>query len=331
MWHVISNNRVTMEFASCSGSNTSTFLSFIGIFALTLWSYDTFKSLFGIVWGFCKQFFNEENFAVRYGQWAVISGGSDGIGRQYARFFARKGLNIVIIALPDEKLERTAEEIELTFRVQVRRIPADFFRGFELNDYLKQELHDLDVGILVNNVGMVHTDPAYFDTNTLKMHQQIINVNINAAVMLSHIILPRMKQNHRGLVINIASMAGQVPMPFFLMYSATKAFVTNFSVALQQELSVFGVECQTVTPCFVATNLTERLSLYAIVRLISADVETFGKFATMTVGKTVRTTGYWVHGLTVTALKFFPTELVTKPLLVLGKTIVERKMKISTH
>ncbi|XP_058818547.1 hydroxysteroid dehydrogenase-like protein 1 [Topomyia yanbarensis] len=300
-----------MELA-CLVESLTSILTVIGFYALTKWIYETFKSPIGILWGLTTQYICDVKFTKRYGQWAVISGGSDGIGRQYARFFARKGLNIVIIALPDEKLKQTAEEIESTFHVQVKRISADFSKGFELNASLKKELDDLDIGVLVNNVGTAFKTPAYFDTCTLSQHQLTVNVNINAAVMLSHIILPRMKQRRRGLVINLASITALFPLPTALMYGATKAFMASFSNALREELAGFGIECQTVTPSFVATRLTEEFRAGWFGRIISTELETFGSFLTMTVGKTALTSGYWLHGLQVTGTKLIPSELAAK-------------------
>ncbi|XP_058820893.1 17-beta-hydroxysteroid dehydrogenase type 3-like [Topomyia yanbarensis] len=313
-----------MELACFVQSLTLT-LTVIGIYALTVWIYETFKSPIGILWGLSKQCICDVNFTERYGQWAVISGGSDGIGRQYARFFARKGLNIVIIALPDEILKQTAEEIESTFHVQVKQISADFSKGFELSDYLKNELDDLDVGVLVNNVGVANTLPVYYETCALSLYQRMVNVNINAAVILSHIILQRMKQRRRGLLINIASVAGLRPLPLGLMYSATKAFMASFSNALREELADFGIECQTVTPYFVATSMTEELRVDRFLRIISSDVETYGKFLTMIVGKTAQTTGYWLHGLTLTAINLLPADLTIKVAFEAAKSWIKKK------
>ncbi|XP_065078419.1 very-long-chain 3-oxoacyl-CoA reductase-like [Ochlerotatus camptorhynchus] len=304
-------------------------LSAVGICALVLWSYDTFKSLVGICWGLCKQQWTVGcDYVQRYGKWAVITGGSDGIGRQYAMFFARQGLNIVIIAMPDEKLAKTVQEIEEKFKVQVRSIPVDFSKAYEVYNYLKEKIADLEIGVLVNNVGTGQCYATYFEADSIDGHQRVVNVNINAVVMMSHIVLPQMKQRLRGLVINISSAFGLTPVPTVLIYGASKAFMLSFSLAMREELRPFGVECQTVTPYFVKTTLTGQFAMTKLGWLVCANLESFTKFLTMTIGKTAQTTGYWVHGWHVTIVKLLPTDLVCRMYHLLGKfRINENKLK----
>lgn len=140
---------------------------------------------------------------------------------------------------------------------------------------------------------------ANFDSFPLEQHHQLINVNVIAGVVLSHIALPGMKQRGRGLVVNVSSVFGLTAVPTVLMYGATKAFVYSFSEALREELKPFGVECQTVTPHFVATTLTDTFSRTVLGRVICVKVENYGRFLTMTLGKTPQTTGYWAHALLV--------------------------------
>lgn len=150
----------------------------------------------------------------------------------------------------------------------------------------------------MNNVGITH-DKAYFETIAIESYERFVNVNINAAVMMSRIVLPQMKQRGRGLVINISSAFGLIPVPICLMYGASKAFMLSFSDAMREELRPFGVECQTVTPLFVRTSLTEDFATTTLGALVCANLDSFGKFLTMTIGKSTRTTGYWMHGIMV--------------------------------
>nr|XP_029719820.1 hydroxysteroid dehydrogenase-like protein 1 [Aedes albopictus] len=286
-------------------------LSYFGAVALLLWSYDTFKSLVELCWGLWKERTEGVDFVRRYGKWAVITGGSQGIGQQYARFFARKGLNVAIIALADESLEQTTKEIRVKYGVQVKPIPMDFAKGFENLKFIEEKLSGMEIGVLVNNVG-IFQEVTYFDSITIESHQRVVNININAAIIMSRIVLPQMKQRGRGLVINMSSAYGLQPMPMTLMYGASKAFMLSFGQAMQEELRPFGVECQTVTPCFVRTQLTEEFGNTMLTRLIYTNVDCFGKFLTMTVGKTKRTTGYWMHALMVTGFKLIPADVESR-------------------
>ncbi|XP_001650279.2 hydroxysteroid dehydrogenase-like protein 1 [Aedes aegypti] len=286
-------------------------LSLIGIAALLLWSYGTFKSLFELCWGLWKQRSEGVDYVRRYGKWAVITGGSNGIGLQYARFFAQKGLNVAIIAINDEQLEQTSKEIQQQYGVQVKKIPIDFSEGFGVYKLIEEKLINMEIGVLVNNVGITH-DKAYFETIEIESYERFVNVNINAAVMMSRIVLPQMKQRGRGLVINISSAFGLTPVPICLMYGASKAFMLSFSDAMREELRPFGVECQTVTPLFVRTSLTEDFARTTLGALVCANLDSFGKFLTMTIGKSTRTTGYWMHGIMLTASNLIPRDILCR-------------------
>lgn len=246
----------------------------------------------------------------------VITGGSDGIGRQYSLFLAERGFKIVIVAMQDDKLVAIKQELESKFQAEVRAFPVDFSKGFEVKDQIEKRISNLDIGILgkcledfvlfkaktlhsVNNVGIGTRFGAYFDSFPLELHRNLINVNIAATVMMSYITLPGMKRRGRGLLINISSVSGLAPVPTVTAYGASKAFIYSFSEALRLELAPFGVEVQTVTPNIVATCMTECFSFGSFGRILSVPVDTFGKFLTMTVGKTGLTTGHWKHGIAV--------------------------------
>ncbi|XP_062552963.1 very-long-chain 3-oxoacyl-CoA reductase-like [Armigeres subalbatus] len=285
-------------------------LTLVGIYALLMWSYDTFKSLLELCWNLWKERTEGIDYVRRYGKWAVVTGGSDGIGRQYAAFFASKGLNVAVLALADMKLEQVAKEIQEKYGVEVKKIAVDFSKGFQEYRLIEEKLADIEIGVLVNNVGTAQ-DPAYFDTIECETHERLVNININAAVMMSRIVLPQMKRRHRGLVINMSSALGIHPVPAVLMYAASKAFVLSFSQALREELRPFGVECQTVTPFFVKTTLAKDF-LRTKLAFLSVDVDRYGKCLTTMIGRTARTSGYWQHALEITFAKLAPTDVLCR-------------------
>ncbi|XP_062552964.1 very-long-chain 3-oxoacyl-CoA reductase-like [Armigeres subalbatus] len=285
-------------------------LSLVGIYALLMWSYDTFKSLFELCWNLWKERTEGVDYVLRYGKWAVVTGGSDGIGRQYSTFFASQGLNVAVLALPDIKLEQVTKEIQEKYGVEVRKIAVDFSKGFQMYSFIEENLADMEIGILVNNVGTAH-DPAYIDTIDCESHERLVNVNINGAVMMSRIVLPQMKRRHRGLVINISSGLAFFPVPAVLMYAASKAFMLSFSQALHEELRPFGVECQTVTPCYVKTVLSKDVTR-TFLAFTGVDVDNYGKFLTKTIGRVACTAGYWVHSIMITFGKLFPSDVLCR-------------------
>lgn len=98
----------------------------------------------------------------RYGPWAVVTGGTDGIGRQYARQLAKRGLNIILISRNAEKLRATAQELEVDFRVRTHVIVADLSEGRHIYPEIARQLQGKEIGILVNNAGVMYDSPSLF-------------------------------------------------------------------------------------------------------------------------------------------------------------------------
>ncbi|KAM9312170.1 17-beta-hydroxysteroid dehydrogenase type 3-like [Gastrophryne carolinensis] len=123
---------------------------------LTL-SYLIIKQLYKLLRVFCVHILSRvwRTDLRKYGEWAVITGATDGIGKGYARELARRGFHIVLLSRTLEKLQRVAKEIEQESGRKVKIIQADFTGGCEIYPKIEEGLKDLDIGILVNNVGML--------------------------------------------------------------------------------------------------------------------------------------------------------------------------------
>ncbi|KAM3927533.1 17-beta-hydroxysteroid dehydrogenase type 3-like [Leptodactylus fuscus] len=230
----------------------------------------------------------------KYGRWAVVTGATAGIGKAYALELAKRGLDIVLISRTLEKLKRVAAEIEKASGRKIKYIQADFTNGSNIYHTIQEELKGLEIGVLVNNVGMQITEvPSKFlDTPDLKkMVESIINCNIMSAVQMTRIVLSQMVQRKKGLIINISSVAGQRIMPLGLMYSASKVFVDYFSRGLDLEYRSKGITVQCVMPLLVSTDMTYNMNTNILVK--SADA--FACEALNTVEYTERTNGCLSH------------------------------------
>ncbi|XP_017850856.1 very-long-chain 3-oxoacyl-CoA reductase isoform X2 [Drosophila busckii] len=194
------------------------------------------------------------------GKWAVVTGSTDGIGKAYARQLARKGLNLVLISRSLEKLTLVAKEIRDEFSVEVRIIDVDFTGSEQIYERIRNETAGLDVGVLVNNVGISYNHPEYFVdccNNDPQFLRNIVSANVHSVTHMTAIYLPGMVVKRKGLIINISSTAGVIPNPLLCVYSATKAFVNKFSDDLQTEYKQHGIIIQSVQPGFVATNMSK--------------------------------------------------------------------------
>ena len=191
-----------------------------------------------------------------YGPWAAVSGASEGIGRGYALELARRGLNVVLLSRSREKLEKVAREIRETHGRDALVVPVDFTRGQAVYETLRETLDQLDIGLLVNNVGRSHKYAQYFLELDAQRARDIIELNCQAMVHMTHLLLPRMVDRGSGAIINI-SYSSAHPQPLLGLYSSTKKFVNFFSEALSEEYSRHGILVQTVIPHFVSTEMTK--------------------------------------------------------------------------
>ncbi|XP_026508674.1 inactive hydroxysteroid dehydrogenase-like protein 1 isoform X2 [Terrapene carolina triunguis] len=171
---------------------------------------------------FIPKLVSRADFVKQYGRWAVVTGSTAGIGKAYAEELASRGINIILISRSKEKLEAVAKDITETYKVETAVIVADFSKGREIYSSIKEALRDKDIGILVNNVGVFYTYPEYFTRLSEDKLWEIVNVNIAAANMMVHIVLPGMVQRKRGAIVNVSSGSCCKPTPQMAAYSASK-------------------------------------------------------------------------------------------------------------
>ncbi|XP_071750898.1 17-beta-hydroxysteroid dehydrogenase type 3 [Centroberyx gerrardi] len=199
-----------------------------------------------------------KSFFTSMGEWAVVTGGSDGIGRAYAFELAGQGTNVVILSRTKEKLDQVAKEIEDATGQKVKVIVADFTEEnvfAEIEDNLK----DLNIGVLVNNVGIL---PSYIPSKFLETTDleqtitKVINCNVKTMAKMCKIILPGMENRGKGVIVNISSGVACIPSPIYTLYAASKVFVERFSQGLQAEYKDKGIIIQTVAPFGVSTQMT---------------------------------------------------------------------------
>jgi uncharacterized protein len=178
---------------------------------------------------------------------ALITGASAGIGEEFARQLAGRGYDLVLVARRKDRLEQLAEQVPTTAHVVDCDLGAE---AAELPDEV--EKLGVDVDLLVNNAGF-GLRGHFLDLDTERA-AEMVRVNCEAVVTLTHSFLPGMVERGRGGVITIASTAGMQPLPYETTYGATKAFAISFMEALSMELRGTGVRALVVNPGPVKTE-----------------------------------------------------------------------------
>jgi len=178
---------------------------------------------------------------------ALITGASSGIGDQFARQLAGRGYELILVSRRKDRLERLAEQVASPAHV----IECDL--GSEADKLAdKVETLDADVDLLVNNAGFGLR--GHFLEFDAEREAEMVRVNCEAVVRLTHACVPGMVERGRGGVITVASTAGMQPLPYETTYAASKAFAISFMEALSMELRGTGVRALVVNPGPVKTE-----------------------------------------------------------------------------
>lgn len=267
-------------------------------------SYIAVKYLF-VIWILFRAYFLTTLGFVqdlkKYGEWAVITGATDGIGKEYAREFARKGFKIVLISRTKSKLEAVAKDITEEFNVEVEIVCFDFTR-IDGYDEIERVISDLDVGVLVNNVGIASgSSGANFHDIDTKCLQDMVTCNILSDIRMTHMVSKGMVARKRGLILHISSITSFFDSAYLVIYPATKKFMEKAFNSLKLEYAGV-VDHQLVTPGFVATPLMNKRAVFSI-----PTAEKFVQTAIRTIGIMDATCGYFSHEIICYILMMKPS------------------------
>lgn len=245
----------------------------------------------------------------KYGEWAVVTGATDGIGRGYAFEMAKKGLNVLLISRTESKLVEVEAEIKEKFpNITVDHLAIDFGHFDEAaRKSVKAKVEPLDIGVLINNVGMSYPFTRYFHELSDEVIHGLLELNVSSTVWMTRVVLgteetPGMVKRKRGAIVNTSSGAGRTTSPLLAEYSGAKSFIEMFSKGLNAELAKYNVHVQVQAPLFVATKLAK-------IRKTSLTVPSPGAYACCAaahIGYEDTVSPYWAHALQLWALRQLP-------------------------
>jgi uncharacterized protein len=180
-------------------------------------------------------------------KYALVTGGTSGIGYELAKIFAKNGFNLILVARTEERLSATADEFNDQYDVDVIPIAKDLFEpqsAFELYQDIKSR--GIFVHILVNDAGQGVYGP--FAESDLMQQLQLIQLNVSSLTSLTYLFLQDMLARNEGKILQLASIVSEIPAPLQAVYGGTKAYVLSFSEALRNELKDTGVTVTALQP-----------------------------------------------------------------------------------
>ncbi|KAL3793563.1 hypothetical protein ACHAW5_002843 [Stephanodiscus triporus] len=250
-------------------------------------------------------------------------------------------MSLVLISRTESKLRAVADEIDsmarkggggggttttttTTTTIEKTRCVVCDYSNFDerARERVARELDGLDVGVLINNVGVSYRYPMYFHELSDDEVGDIVEMNVNSTVRMTRMVIDGMVERGRGAVINVSSGSAGFAMPLLAEYGAAKMFVQRFSESLDAEYRGRGVRVQCQVPFYVATKLAKLRK--------SLTVPTADEYARMGVnwlgyGGVVQP--YWLHGLQGWIMSCFPSFVLDRGVMSMHDGIRRRGMK----
>ncbi|ODV83105.1 hypothetical protein CANARDRAFT_203854 [[Candida] arabinofermentans NRRL YB-2248] len=247
----------------CQLCNVLLFAIFgVGVYKITITSLSFIALIFD---AFILPPVNFSKYGAKKGYWAVVTGASDGIGKEFSTQLAKKGFNIVLISRTQSKLEKLANELESNYKNSCKIIAFDASIDNDENyKLIEKSIKDLPISILVNNVGQSHSIPVPFLETQDKEMLDIITINNIVTLKITKLITPYIikttssnDKKMKGLILTMGSFAGLFPSPLLATYSGSKFFLQGWSNALSGELKSKNIDVELVISYLVTSSMSK--------------------------------------------------------------------------
>ncbi len=189
-------------------------------------------------------------------QTTLITGASGGIGEALTTRFAERKHNLLLVARNADKLAAQCRQLADKFGITAQYIAADLATpAAPAEIFAETQRRGLEVAVLINNAGI--GSGGEFAQLALEAELRLIQLNVAALVALTHLFVPPMQARRSGIVVNVASMAAFMPVPYMATYAASKAFVRSFTEAITEECKPHNVQVLLLFPGLTRTNFNE--------------------------------------------------------------------------
>ncbi len=183
----------------------------------------------------------------RQNPFAVLTGASRGIGAEYARALASRGYDLLLVSRDDTRLTALSRELEATHRVHAHVCVADLAQPHAAHRLFAESRRYRQIpDMLINNAGFGLYGE--FVSHPLPRIQEMLRLHVQTVVESMRLFVPGMIERGAGVIINVASLGGMLPIPYCAEYAATKAFLVSFSEAVAEEVRATGVRIQVCCP-----------------------------------------------------------------------------------
>jgi short-subunit dehydrogenase len=193
-------------------------------------------------------------------KYALITGGSAGIGYELSKLFAQDGYNLILVARSQDELAKASSELSQQYGVKVETIAKDLFNpmaAFELYDEVKAK--GITVDVLVNDAGQGQY--GLFVEQDINRYIDIIQLNVTSLTILTHAFLKDMVARNEGKILQLASIASELPGPWQAVYHATKAYVLHLTEGIINEIKDTNVTMTALQPGATDTDFFNKADM----------------------------------------------------------------------
>ncbi|WP_421795030.1 SDR family NAD(P)-dependent oxidoreductase [Haliscomenobacter sp.] len=199
----------------------------------------------------------KQRIKTQFGEWAIVTGASSGIGLELATQLASAGFNLILNARNEERLLKVAQQLQ-SHKIEIKSVVADLSDKDGVEKII-QSTQGLKVGLLINNAG--YGTSGLFVDASLDSEINMLRVNCEAVLALTHYFAQQFKEQGRGGIIFLSSLVAFQGVPYAANYAASKAYIQSFSEALAVELKAFGVDVLAAAPGPVQSGFGQRANM----------------------------------------------------------------------
>lgn len=243
----------------------------------------------------------------KYGNTALITGASSGMGKAFAHHVTKQGINPILVARNEQRLKSLSQELSKSYGVYAQYHSTDL-SNMESIEALIQKIDNQNISLFIHSAGLENNGD--FTKIPLEKEMNVIGVNVIATYKLSRYFAEKMKAQGKGGILLLSSMIGLMPSPYFTNYTASKAYTHYLGTSLSTELKTFGVDVTVMAPGLTDTPMKDSTGVdWSKMPMATMSPEKATKIALSKLGKTTSVIPGLMNKMMVLMARLSPTKM----------------------